>query len=101
MSLQPDASERTFTRALVVDDHPLFCDALMITRRRFLAVSACALGVSAFRTAPIIWHGQGLGAEISLRLHTNEALAQEAIRKTQRILHKIEETLVSTIQGPQ
>ena len=63
----------------------------MITRRRFLAVSACALGVSAFRTAPIIWHGKGLGAEISLRLHTNEALAQEAIRKTQRILHKIEQ----------
>ena len=73
----------------------------MITRRRFLAVSACALGVSAFRTAPIIWRGKGLGAEISLRLHTNEALAQEAIRKRKGYCIKLSKTLVSTSQGPQ
>ncbi|MGC6529100.1 MAG: response regulator [Paracoccaceae bacterium] len=39
MSLQSDASERTFTRALVVDDHPLFCDALLLMLKSLTDVS--------------------------------------------------------------
>ena len=39
MSLQSDASERTYTRALVVDDHPLFCDALLLMPKSLTDVS--------------------------------------------------------------
>ena len=63
----------------------------MITRRRLLTISACALASSAFSSAPILWRGRGLGAEIVLQLHTNDALAQEAIKRTSALIKTVEQ----------
>ena len=50
-----DAASRAFSRALIVDDHPLFCDALALTLRSIAGVAevdcASSLGMALERIA--------------------------------------------------
>ncbi|CUI00078.1 FAD:protein FMN transferase [Leisingera aquaemixtae] len=52
-----------------------------LTRRRFLAISAAALGgaAPAARAAPVTWQGFALGAEARLTIHAPPPLADRAI----------------------
>lgn len=58
----------------------------MISRRRFLTISAAALAAPASATAPVRWQGQALGASASLTLHAPAPLASRAIAMVQRTL---------------
>lgn len=50
----------------------------MIARRRFLALSACALAFPARAAAPQTWHGTAMGADVSLRVEGAELAAARA-----------------------
>ena len=66
----------------------------MLTRRRFLTVTAAAAGVAALpaagRAAPVEWHGTALGARALLRLHhpdpgTAWRLVADCLREVERL----------------
>ncbi|MRU14558.1 FAD:protein FMN transferase [Roseovarius sp. A21] len=61
----------------------------MITRRRFLAISAAALALPA-RAEPVHWQGRAMGAEVSLTLEAPKAQAQTALQEVKQILRKTE-----------
>ncbi len=61
----------------------------MITRRRFLTISAAACATPAM-AAPYRWQGIAMGAEIGLTLDAPAALAQPAIRKVRALLSNCE-----------
>ncbi len=61
----------------------------MITRRRFLAISAAALALPA-RAGPVRWQGYAMGAEVSLTLEAPEAQAKAALQEVRAILREIE-----------
>ena len=52
-----------------------------LSRRRFLVISAAALGATApaVRAAPVTWRGFALGAEARLTIHAPPTLADQAI----------------------
>ncbi|WP_371228134.1 FAD:protein FMN transferase [Roseovarius sp. 2305UL8-3] len=62
----------------------------ILTRRRFLAVSAAALAAPAY-AEPVRWQGHALGAEISLSLYAPEALTKTAIQVTRSRLRQVEQ----------
>jgi len=61
----------------------------MITRRRFLAISAAALALPA-RAEPVRWRGYAMGAEVSLTLEAPEDQAKAALEEVRAILRKTE-----------
>jgi thiamine biosynthesis lipoprotein len=61
----------------------------MITRRRFLAISAAALALPA-RAEPVRWRGYAMGAEVSLTLEAPEDQAKAALEKVRAILRDTE-----------
>ncbi|MCF6432753.1 FAD:protein FMN transferase [Leisingera sp. MMG026] len=64
-----------------------------LTRRRFLTISAAALGVTtpAARAAPVTWHGFALGAEARLTIHAPQPQADRAIAAAQSQLRQAEQ----------
>ncbi|SMX34581.1 FAD:protein FMN transferase [Actibacterium lipolyticum] len=63
----------------------------MITRRRFLTISAAALATPAC-AKPVYWQGHALGAEAFLNIRGDQAVANQAIRATKAILADVEKT---------
>lgn len=63
------------------------------TRRRFLAISAAALGAAApaARAAPVTWRGFALGAEARLTIHAPPPLADQAIAAALSQLRRAEQ----------
>jgi thiamine biosynthesis lipoprotein len=61
----------------------------MISRRRFLTISACALAAPA-KAAPIRWQGRAMGAEATLTLNAPAPLASRAIAIVTRALRHAE-----------
>ena len=61
----------------------------MITRRRFLAISAAALALPA-RAEPVLWQGYAMGAKVSLTLDAPEAQARAALQEVRTILRETE-----------
>jgi thiamine biosynthesis lipoprotein len=61
----------------------------MITRRRFLAISAAALALPA-RAEPVRWQGYAMGAEVSLTLEAPEDQAKAALHEVRKILRQTE-----------
>ena len=61
----------------------------MITRRRFLAISAAALAPPA-RAEPLRWTGVAMGADVSLTLEAPGAQARAALQDVQGILRETE-----------
>ncbi|WP_170756553.1 FAD:protein FMN transferase [Ruegeria lacuscaerulensis] len=61
----------------------------MMNRRRFLAVSAAALGAPA-TAQPTEWRGHAMGAEVSLTFDANPEAAASAITKVQALLDRAE-----------
>lgn len=62
----------------------------MITRRRFLAISAAAMATPAV-AAPVTWQGYAMGATVSLTLDAPEAVARPAIARVRAILARCEQ----------
>ncbi len=68
----------------------------MMTRRRFLAISAAALAGPAAgalargATSPIRWQGHAMGAEISLSLEADISVARPAIRAVRDLIERCE-----------
>ena len=58
----------------------------MITRRRFLAISAAALASPAAASQPVRWQGRAMGAEVSLTLDAPERQALSALAEVRRLL---------------
>ncbi|MBA85499.1 FAD:protein FMN transferase [Thalassobius sp. S69A] len=58
----------------------------MISRRRFLTISAAAAAAPAAARAPVRWHGQALGAQASLTIDAPAPLAARAISIVERTL---------------
>lgn len=61
----------------------------MITRRRFLAVSAASLACPA-SAAPLRWQGRALGAEAHLTFHAPEKVALTALRAVRQEIRNAE-----------
>lgn len=62
----------------------------MITRRRFMMLSACAAASPSLAAEPIEWHGTGLGADMSLKLWTDQKTATAAISGVIKIIDRVE-----------
>lgn len=63
---------------------------MRLTRRRFLALSAAAVGYPA-TAAPTVWQGRALGAEVSLTIRAPREEAEPAIAQAQELLAEIEQ----------
>ncbi|WP_372885435.1 FAD:protein FMN transferase [Shimia sp.] len=62
---------------------------MMLSRRRFLAISAAALATPA-AAAPTRWQGRALGAEVGLTLYAPRPLAERALAQVRTRLRQIE-----------
>ncbi|MEM9797463.1 MAG: FAD:protein FMN transferase [Pseudomonadota bacterium] len=62
---------------------------MSLSRRRVLAVTACALGAPA-SAAPRRWQGQAMGADMAIKLRAPEAQARPALEAALRVLRRIE-----------
>lgn len=58
----------------------------MISRRRFLAISAAALASPAAASQPVRWQGRAMGADVSLTIDAPERQALPALADMRRIL---------------
>lgn len=62
----------------------------MITRRRFLAISAAAVTTTPGHTAPLRWQGLAMGAQVSLTLDAPPEVARPALSEIRKLLEKCE-----------
>src|SRR6056297_186990 len=61
----------------------------MITRRRFLAISAAALALPA-RADPVRWQGRAMGADVSLTIDAPREMAHATLGEVRQILRDTE-----------
>ena len=63
----------------------------MISRRRFLAISAAALASPAAASQPVRWQGRAMGADVSLTIDAPERQALPALADMRRVLGVLDE----------
>ncbi|MCY4316547.1 MAG: FAD:protein FMN transferase [Roseovarius sp.] len=62
---------------------------MMITRRRFLAITAAAMAAPA-QASPVRWRGRAMGADVGVTLDAPESVAIPAIQKVKALLSTCE-----------
>ncbi len=62
----------------------------MITRRRFLSITAAAVAAPTLAATPVRWQGRALGAEVSLTFYAEPEQGDRLIHEVKTLLQEIE-----------